>query len=248
MAHRRLSRNAPCPCGSGKKYKHCCFRKDCDWLEDDDGNIFKSVPLSDEMTELLDEQRHAFVKQHGREPGPDDLVFSDMPPFEHVEHQMVEMMKEAGLDPAIIYAVEKPGRLVTEANQHLLSDMELDEWYTAIEEYQAEHGSEEPPEFPIGTVALYGPDDKTTTKIVAGVILEEDEEAIIERWVGTGVTENPKVQKGIEEFFAKHGVKSVVASDQNMGCPHEEGEDFPVGQDCPFCSYWEGKQGSNSLF
>jgi preprotein translocase subunit SecA len=21
------SRNAPCPCGSGKKYKHCCGRK-----------------------------------------------------------------------------------------------------------------------------------------------------------------------------------------------------------------------------
>ena len=22
-----LSRNAPCPCGSGKKYKHCCLGK-----------------------------------------------------------------------------------------------------------------------------------------------------------------------------------------------------------------------------
>lgn len=26
MAEHRLSRNAPCPCGSGKKYKHCCIR------------------------------------------------------------------------------------------------------------------------------------------------------------------------------------------------------------------------------
>jgi len=23
----KTSRNAPCPCGSGKKYKHCCGRK-----------------------------------------------------------------------------------------------------------------------------------------------------------------------------------------------------------------------------
>ena len=25
---RRVGRNDPCPCGSGKKYKHCCMRKD----------------------------------------------------------------------------------------------------------------------------------------------------------------------------------------------------------------------------
>ena len=30
-----------------------------------------------------------------------------------------------------------------------------------------------------------------------------------------------------------------------MGCPHEEGEDFPEGEDCPFCPFWKGKQGSN---
>jgi len=24
----RVGRNDPCPCGSGKKYKHCCMRKD----------------------------------------------------------------------------------------------------------------------------------------------------------------------------------------------------------------------------
>jgi uncharacterized protein YecA (UPF0149 family) len=25
---KRARRNDPCPCGSGKKYKHCCMRKD----------------------------------------------------------------------------------------------------------------------------------------------------------------------------------------------------------------------------
>ena len=24
----KMGRNAPCPCGSGKKYKHCCLRED----------------------------------------------------------------------------------------------------------------------------------------------------------------------------------------------------------------------------
>ena len=125
------------------------MRKDFDWLEDAEGNVFRSQPISDEMMKLLDEQRQSFVEKHGREPGPNDLVFPDLPPLEHVEHQMIEIMKKAGIDPAIIYAVEKTGRLVTEANQHLLSDVELDEWSAAIEQYEAEHGSPEPPEFPI---------------------------------------------------------------------------------------------------
>ena len=219
MARRQVSRNAPCPCGSGKKYKQCCIHKNFEWIEDDEGGIFKSMP-----------------------------IFPDMPHFEHMEHQMIEAMKQAGINPAIIYATEKTGRIVSEENVDLLSDVELEEWQAAIEEYEAQHGLREAPEFPIGTVARYGPDEKKTTKMVAGVILDEDAEAIIERWVGTDVTENPKVQQGGEEFFAKHGVKSVVATDQNMGCPHEEGEDFPIGEDCPFRPYWKGKQGSNPSF
>ena len=101
-----------------------------------------------------------------------------------------------------------------------------------------------PPKFPIGTIAFYGPDDKTTTKIVAGVILKEDAEAIVERWVGTDVTTSPKVQQQIDTFLEKYGVESVAMSEGNMGCPHEEGEDFPEGEDCPFCPFWKGKQGS----
>jgi hypothetical protein len=98
--------------------------------------------------------------------------------------------------------------------------------------------------FPIGTVAHYGPDDQTTTKIVAGVVLWDHAEPILERWVSTGVLGDPKVAEGIKQFFARHGVKSVVVTDGNLGCPHEEGSDFPVGRDCPFCPFWAGKQGT----
>jgi len=98
--------------------------------------------------------------------------------------------------------------------------------------------------FPIGTVALYGPDDKTTTKIAAGVIMHEGAEVILERWVGTNVKSSPKVSREIDEFFGRHGVRSLVVSKGNVGCPHEEGENFPMGEDCPFCPYWRGQQGS----
>ncbi len=140
MSHKKLSRNAPCPCGSGKKYKNCCWDKGFDW----------------------------------------------------------------------------------EASQQ-----------------------QQPPKYPIGTVAMYGPDDKTTTKIAATVVLRKDSRSIIKRWVATDVTTNPKIQKELMAFFRQHGVNSVAMSDGNMGCPHEEGLDFPQGEDCPFCPFWKGKQGSN---
>ena len=97
--------------------------------------------------------------------------------------------------------------------------------------------------FPIGTIAYYGPDDTTTTKIAAGVLTHEFAEPIVERWVDTNILNNTKVQDEIKRFFARHAVKSVVVSDGNMGCPHEEGDDFPEGTDCPFCPFWAGKQG-----
>src|SRR5262245_18667880 len=159
MARKKVSRNAPCPCGSGKKYKHCCYGKGFDYEEGDDGTLFKSIPLSQEMVALLEEQRQKFIDKYGREPGPNDPVFFDMPHPEQVEHLTVQAMKEAGIDPAVIYAYEQTGRLVTEDNQHLLSQADLAEWDAAIEEYQAKHRSPgKPPEYPIGTVAMYGPD------------------------------------------------------------------------------------------
>jgi len=48
-----------------------------------------------------------------------------------------------------------------------------------------------------------------------------------------------------KDFFLQYGVKSVAISEGNMGCPHEEGLDFPHGEDCPFCPFWKGKQGRN---
>jgi SEC-C motif len=143
MTRKKLSRNAPCPCGSGKKYKNCCWDKDFEWIEDEAGTVYKSVPMSPEVREALEQLRQAFVAKHGREPGPDDPLFPDMPHPEHLEAMMVEDMKAAGLDPAFIYAFEKTGLLVTEQNQHLIPEEDLAEWDAAIEEYEARHRGQE---------------------------------------------------------------------------------------------------------
>jgi hypothetical protein len=251
MARTKLSHNAPCPCGSGQKYKHCCYSKGFEWQQDEAGRVFKSVPMSPEVREALEQLRQAFVAKHGREPGPDDLLFPDLPHPEHLEARMVEDMKAVGLDPAFIYAFEKTGLLVTEQNQHLIPEQDLDEWDAVLREYEAKHGTARlrkpkgQPKYPIGTVAFYGPDDRTTTKIAAAVIPHEGAQPVLKRWVGMDVTANPKVQQEIRAFFEWHGVEQVAMSQGNMGCPHEEGEDFPHGEDCPFCPFWKGKQGSS---
>ena len=140
MARKKLSRNAPCPCDSGKKYKHCCYSKGHEWVEDDAGTIFRETPLPNEAMDVLAQQRRKFVERFGREPGPDDPVFFDAPPVEQLEFEMVQAMKKAGIDPALIYAFEKTnGLLVTEENKHLISDRDLASWQAAIDEYDAMH-------------------------------------------------------------------------------------------------------------
>jgi hypothetical protein len=150
MDRKGTSRNDPCPCGSGKKYKNCCLR-----------NEVRTGPArpSPKLTDL-----------HGKRKSR--------------------------------------------------------------------------PEYPIGTVASYGPDEKITTKITAGVIMSPTAEPILMRWMASDVATSPKVRQEMMAFFEQHGVRSVAMSEGNLGCPHEEGEDFPEGEDCPFCPSWAGKQGS----
>jgi hypothetical protein len=142
MPRKKLAQKAPCPCGSGKKYDRCCHGKDFEYLVDDDGTIFKSIPINDELAQVFEEQKQKFVEKFGRQPAPGDNLFFDMPPLEHAEHFMVEAMKQAGVDPAVIYAFEKTGLLVTEANEHLISDVDRAEWEAAVLEYRAKHGEE----------------------------------------------------------------------------------------------------------
>jgi hypothetical protein len=40
------------------------------------------------------------------------------------------------------------------------------------------------------------------------------------------------------KFIKENGAKSVVMTDQIMGCPHEEGVDYPDGTKCPKCPFW----------
>jgi hypothetical protein len=95
--------------------------------------------------------------------------------------------------------------------------------------------------FPVATVVLYGPNDTLATKIAVGIIAWEDADADpLERWYATegDIRESVPISQEILEFIQAHAPRTVVISDGIMGCPHEEGIDYPVGQVCPECPFW----------
>jgi hypothetical protein len=95
--------------------------------------------------------------------------------------------------------------------------------------------------YPVATIAFYGPDDKRASKAAVGVVTAQDAEPIaLERWFAEegDVRTDPVVGGDILRFVRDHGAVSVVMTDRIIGCPHEEGVDYPEGQVCPRCPFW----------
>lgn len=115
----KVGRNEPCPCGTGRKYKHCCYDRKFSYVRTPDGEIRREIPLNSEAQELIQMQLQHFRETFGREAEPHDRIFWEEP--EHVEHRIAQTMREAGIHPRFIYAFEKTGRLVSEENVDLIS-------------------------------------------------------------------------------------------------------------------------------
>jgi hypothetical protein len=99
--------------------------------------------------------------------------------------------------------------------------------------------------YPLGTVALYGPDSRHATKVVVGIVHHEGEDVSeLEKWFSevSDIREDEVVGHQILAFIQKHGVRTVVTGAGILGCPHEEGIDYPEGAPCPRCPYWAGRE------
>lgn len=95
--------------------------------------------------------------------------------------------------------------------------------------------------YPIGVLAYFGPDDKTITKVVAIVLRSPNTEPILRSWNGPEVSKSRETASRIGKFFRRYNATDVVMTESVVGCPHEEGVDFPAGEPCPYCPYWEEK-------
>ncbi len=95
--------------------------------------------------------------------------------------------------------------------------------------------------FPAATIAYYGPDDQRASKVVVGILATRTADVEpLEEWVADigDVRNDPDIAREIGEFLKAHGVKSVIATDRIIGCPHQEGIDYPEGGKCPRCPFW----------
>jgi len=95
--------------------------------------------------------------------------------------------------------------------------------------------------YPIATIAYYGPDDKKATKVAVGIVpYENAEPSILERWFNEDIDirKDRIINEQIIKFIKENEAKSVVMADRIMGCPHEQGVDYPDGSKCPKCPFW----------
>ena len=107
----------------------------------------KRIKLHPNVVEAFEERRHAFKAKFGRKPRPKEPIFfdpdADEPRFLNqdqigqIQRQICEVMSLAGIDPAVIYAYQKTGRILTDSNMKYLSREDLEEWSKAIEEYNS---------------------------------------------------------------------------------------------------------------
>jgi hypothetical protein len=111
--------------------------------------------------------------------------------------------------------------------------------------YRLEKLSHRKTGYPLATIAYYGEDDKVASKVVVGILLTEKDTDVtfIEKWFLTNmdVRLDPVIKTQIVEFLSKHNVHRVAMVDRIIGCPHEEGIDYPEGEKCPNCPFWANR-------
>lgn len=97
-------------------------------------------------------------------------------------------------------------------------------------------------EFPAAAIAFYGPDDQYASKVVVSIILSEKDKQIAnqKKWFSEGidVRKDKVINQEILDFVKSKGVKRVIMVDRIIGCPHEDGIDYPEGEACPLCPFW----------
>ena len=98
--------------------------------------------------------------------------------------------------------------------------------------------------FPVATIAYYGPDNQRASKVAVGIIEEEGAEpTVLERWFSSegDVRHDSAIEAAIVHFIAQHNARTVITSGHIIGCPHEEGVDYPDDAVCPQCPFWANR-------
>jgi hypothetical protein len=111
--------------------------------------------------------------------------------------------------------------------------------------YQIEKLANRKTGYPIATIAYYGPDNKMASKVVVGIFRSGNDKEPLEmrKWFARDqdVRRDTAIIHEMIDFIQTHSVHRVSMIDKIIGCPHEEGIDYPLGEACPQCPYWKGR-------
>jgi hypothetical protein len=98
--------------------------------------------------------------------------------------------------------------------------------------------------YPLATVSAYGPDKTRATKLVVAILRragQKDPNPIRSWSTDAGdVRNDPVIVAEVADWLRSQGIKDTVSYDRIIGCPHEEGIDYPLGRTCPQCPFWAG--------
>src|SRR6185503_20245758 len=98
--------------------------------------------------------------------------------------------------------------------------------------------------YPLATIAAYGPNSSHATKLVVSVLARRDQRdpSAMRTWAteAVDVRHDPVIADEVASFLDQQGAKDTVTTDRIIGCPHQEGIDYPMGRTCPRCPFWAG--------
>ncbi len=93
--------------------------------------------------------------------------------------------------------------------------------------------------YPLATITYHGPTPEEATRIAVAVLPDQAKDPVIRYWSGENIAENKAAAREIAAFLKAQQVERVITSEWVLSCPHEEGVDYPAGEDCPYCPAWK---------
>ena len=77
--------------------------------------------------------------------------------------------------------------------------------------------------YPVATIAYYGFTNMTATKLVCGIIKNEDADVEpIKKWFSQrDIRESEKISREVLDFIGDNQVCTITKMDRIIGCPHD---------------------------
>jgi len=99
--------------------------------------------------------------------------------------------------------------------------------------------------YPLATIAAYGPDNTRATKLVVAIVRRPGRSGRrqLRSWRSHAgdVRNDSMIAAEVADWLLSQRIKETIRHDRIIGCPHEEGTDYPIGRDCPQCPFWAGR-------